>query len=391
MKDKRKINGSLLFLLFLIILFCGICLYIFFHIQVDEYSERLKGNYEITHGIIVHDQGRPILTQLLFIHPQTHRAALYYIPENTGTIIESQDRMDRIDSLFDPQDPRAYLDKIDRMLGTQTDFYITIELSKWEDMIDWLEGIEVFIPHEVWQVEEEYNLLPSGRVLLDGGKLASYLSYKLPEDMEGEQVNRKLLLVRSFLGRIVEQAELFEDEDYFQLFYSFLDSNMDRQSFQSFLEELQLVQIDRIITQRVLGRIRQVDDQQLLFPLYDERLLKEMVSQIVENLANLEISEDSGLVISVEIQNGTSINGLASRTAQLFQSYGFRIASVKNADESDYDQTIILDRNENPVAAQRVANLIRCERIFQSPEEFTDQTVDVIIILGKDFDGRYVK
>ncbi|MDC7225064.1 MAG: LytR C-terminal domain-containing protein, partial [Spirochaetales bacterium] len=111
----------------------------------------------------------------------------------------------------------------------------------------------------------------------------------------------------------------------------------------------------------------------------------------VDTLANMDVYSDEDIVISVEIQNGTDIAGLASRTAQLYKSYGYKINAYKNADRDDYENTLVLDRGGNPGAAKRVASLIRCERVHQLQEEIADDTVDVVIILGKDFDGRYVK
>jgi polyisoprenyl-teichoic acid--peptidoglycan teichoic acid transferase len=52
---------------------------------------------------------------------------------------------------------------------------------------------------------------------------------------------------------------------------------------------------------------------------------------------------NSGLNVRVEIQNGTSITGLASRTAQLLESSGFIIDSVGNADNREQPKTIIYD------------------------------------------------
>ncbi|MDA3852137.1 MAG: LCP family protein [Spirochaetaceae bacterium] len=392
MNEGNTFRGSGLFLAVLGLLLVGLCLYIFFNIRVDSYSESIKSNRVISHAIIVHSQGKPLVTELLFIHPDTHRAALYYVPENTGTILESVDRMDRIDQLFDPEDPWPYVKKIDKILGTSTQYYLSIELENFSDMIDWMGGLEVFVSHSVWQPEvDPPHLLPSGTLFLEGGKIDTFLQYRLPDDLDGDIINRKLTLVQSFLTALAEHKDKLNNSEYYDYFRGLCKTNLDDQSYLSFLGELQQVPLQRIITQRVMGRIRVVDGQELLFPLYDEQLLKEMISQIVENLANVDGGERDSLVISVEIQNGTSINGLASRTAQLYKSYGFRIASVKNADRQNYENTIVLDKRDNPTAAQRVANIIHCDRVFQSTQETTDNTVDIIIILGKDFDGRYIK
>jgi hypothetical protein len=97
------------------------------------------------------------------------------------------------------------------------------------------------------------------------------------------------------------------------------------------------------------------------------------------------------LTVAIEVMNGTSVGGLARRAANVFQSFGYDVVSVANADNSDYQKTVVLDRKGRLEVAQRVADLISCQRVYSRLEETGDMTVDVTIILGTDFDGRYCK
>ncbi len=49
------------------------------------------------------------------------------------------------------------------------------------------------------------------------------------------------------------------------------------------------------------------------------------------------------LNVSVEIQNGTQVTGLASQTAQLLESSGFTVETIGNAADRTATQTIIYD------------------------------------------------
>jgi hypothetical protein len=137
--------------------------------------------------------------------------------------------------------------------------------------------------------------------------------------------------------------------------------------------------------------MRNVDGQDLLFPFHEGRILLETVSQLQDILSRTDVDSHEDLVISVEILNGTTNNGLAARTAQIFKSYGYNIVSVSNADRDDYRNTVIIDRRGNMESAEKAADLINCERIHTDLYPGMDESVDVTVILGKDFDGRYVK
>ncbi len=64
---------------------------------------------------------------------------------------------------------------------------------------------------------------------------------------------------------------------------------------------------------------------------------------------------------------------------------------------NDFEKTKIISRNNEYISAQKVANLIRCKNIENTIPDETEEVqigednLDVIIILGKDFDGRYCK
>ena len=52
---------------------------------------------------------------------------------------------------------------------------------------------------------------------------------------------------------------------------------------------------------------------------------------------------NSSLNVSVEIQNGTAITGLASQTAQLLEGSGFTVTTIGNAVNRESPKTIIYD------------------------------------------------
>ncbi len=56
-----------------------------------------------------------------------------------------------------------------------------------------------------------------------------------------------------------------------------------------------------------------------------------------------QIMEKDSKILSIEIQNGTEISGLASRTAEKLKDDGFNISSITNAKEQNYENTIIYD------------------------------------------------
>jgi len=176
-----------------------------------------------------------------------------------------------------------------------------------------------------------------------------------------------------------------------------MNTNIGRRAFGSLIEELGSLNADYIVSKPVHGDKVAVDEQILLFPHYEGNLVRESVRQTLESLANTEVFSEDELTVVIEILNGTEKTGLASRTAQLFANFGYEVARIGNAERDDYESTVVIARADLP-AAQRLAGLIRCTNVEQEQTvsseigaELSPEAIDVTIILGLDFDGRYCK
>jgi calcineurin-like phosphoesterase len=65
----------------------------------------------------------------------------------------------------------------------------------------------------------------------------------------------------------------------------------------------------------------------------------------------------------VEVLNGTAINGLAGRTAEMLRSFGYDVISIGNADRNNYETTEIIHRLDDESMVKAFAEIIRCGNI----------------------------
>ena len=150
------------------------------------------------------------------------------------------------------------------------------------------------------------------------------------------------------------------------------------------------------IRQTVTGPIRIVDGQRLMLPLNNGDFIKEALKQSTRLLITNSVALASRVYV-LEIKNGTSTQGLARNTAILFQNASYSVLNVVNADSSDYEKTVIIDHIGNKEVAGVVGEFIHCNNIVEEAvasgvgDDNVLADVDFTIILGKDFDGRYVR
>lgn len=94
------------------------------------------------------------------------------------------------------------------------------------------------------------------------------------------------------------------------------------------------------------------------------------------------------LDIEVEILNGCGVPGLAGKISDYLRSQQMDVVRSKNADHYNYDQTILILRNENSDGLKKIAKSFGIDiddetRIKHIPDD--QLNVDITVIIGSDF------
>jgi hypothetical protein len=264
-----------------------------------------------------------------------------------------------------------------------------------------IEGVELFIPSPVDIFQDEIILFPSGITWLDGDKSKVYITYELPEE-NAELANfRRQRFFLGLLKRFGEQNETLKNPQVTQIYQSLIRTNVSQRSRVRLFDEFARIDTDRVGIQSVGGNPREVSGQTLIFPFWDGSLVKDIVRQSLGSLVRPVEGSLTERVFTVEILNGTTVIGLAGRTAELLRGFGFDIISIDNADSSDYERTLIIDRSGFEVVVRDFGNIIHCTNIrfdTLSPQttelgmdlQNLEYKADFTLIIGRDFNERYV-
>lgn len=384
------LDKSSIFLI-LIILFLTACAgFLLFRLRADSLDDAIKNDRILNILLVVEKAGKPAATEIFFYYPMNQRGALLDIPAETGLILKSLNRVDRIDALYDSQNPKAYIEEVSRLVGAPLPFHIILRDSNLVELVDLLDGISLFLPNPLdAQTPFGRVLLPSGSVTLDGSKVSAFLSWSDPEAPELERVERRQRLMQALLKRLGERTEYVLSKAVLPEISRRMMTNVDLEALRLLLQRIAGLDVDRLVTQRITGTYRSVDGSTLLFPHYDGSLVKDIVKQTLNALVNTDSFAVADKVFTIEILNGTTIRGLAGKTAEIFQSFGYEVGSVDNAESQDLARTVIYDRYSNGEAARTIGNVIRCRNVVSGdggrPESFADFT----IVLGRDFNGRF--
>jgi len=392
-----KIDRGVLFLFVILAVLIIAAFILIFAMRTNPVTDALSGDNILKILVVLEDAGVPISTNLIAYYPGTKRAAMFDIPGETGLIIRSLGRVDRIDAVYVENGIQAYREEIERLTGIGIPFTISFTLDQFSHLTDYLSGLTVFIPTEIDCMNGETRiLLPSGAVTLDGDKIRTYVTYSDELDQEGESSARKQRALLAFFAALKDHANTVFSREVFPVFQSAIRTNVSTESLKQLLQDLYSIDSERLVPQRITGSIREVDGKDLLFPFYDGQLLKDIIRQTLGGLASDDATAQER-IYALEILNGTNIQGLAQKTSDLYQSFGYDVIRVGNADGFDYPDTVVIDRIGNAKVAEIIAQVILCKSVSSTlPEENgddlygTEAIVDFTIVLGGDFNGRYV-
>jgi len=387
---RLSIDRSSILLLVILAFLGGMVVFLAMSLRSDAVDLAMKSDRILNLAVIIEREGSPSSTQLFLFYPANGRGALLDVPGETGLIIKSLNRVDRIDVLYDRRRPKAYIGEIAELLGAELPYWIVFDEKGLEGAVDLMEGIESFMPAPVDLSGPPRALLPSGAVVLDGAKAAQFAFYRDPEEGEADAAARRQKVFQSIVRRMGEKAAWITRPDVFPVFRRYLRTNLSDDSLRRLFPELARLDADRLVLQRVTGVNRNVDGKRLLFPHYDGELVRDIVKQTLNALANSGSSSPADKIFTIEVLNGTPVKGLAKRAAEIYQSFGYDVVSVGNADREDYERTSVLDRYSNPEATRNIAGVIRCANTgAQAASPGGEATADFTIVLGKDFNGRY--
>ena len=363
--SRERVSAIFIIVILVIMVVAGVMIGL--SLRTDPVAETLKNNQVVTTLIVLNDgEGNAIATDVFVYASNTQRGAMFDILGNTGQIYKkSLGRVDRIDAIYREKGVSVYRDEISALLDLPIPFTMEITLDDFSRLTDLLGGLKVFVPSPVDYTSDggERWLLPSGAVTLDGDKMQTYICYLLPEESDSDQEDRRQRM---------------------------MNTNLERDSLYRLLTLVSNVDSESLMGQSITGTLRMVDGKALLFPFFDGQLIKDEVKQ-----KTLMIVSDDGQIPArayvVEILNGTTRQGLAHNAMILLQS-SFKVLQTGNASRNDYEHTEIINHLGNDVAARSLGDFIRCYNITEEPsgnEQSGD--VDFTLILGADWDGRYVR
>ncbi|WNY66199.1 LCP family protein [Borreliella andersonii] len=389
---------DLIFLFLIVLIIAGVVIFFIRSSRKELVYFELNTKSNISFLFIIEDLNKNLVSmQEIFINMKTGNIGFLDIPIHTG-YEDLKGNISWFKDLYKKNSFNKFLSKIYTQLSHESDYYIRFQKENFVKLIDYLGGVKLLVknPVKIYNFEDSI-LIPSGTSNFDGDKAYDYLRYFNDVNQFEERVEFFKEFFKKFLFQISDFG--IENDNFFRI-YSMLDTNLSEVVFKYIVKNYK-INNDKIISINIKGQeeIFKDNDNNLIkvvFPYYGGAILKESVEKLNKELVNEGVEE----IVKIIVLNGTKVVGLAKKTANIFNSLKFKVLKFGNADKNSYESTLIINNSDNLEMAVRVGEAIKASNIKPISEVQTkrllelddlDINPDVIVILGDDFDGRYVK
>jgi LCP family protein required for cell wall assembly len=346
---------------------------------------------------------------LVSIDPATESVAMLSIPRDLWVTIPGfgEDRINTAHMKGDAQDypgggPALAKKTVWFALGVPVDYYVRVNFSGFEKIIDEIGGITINVEEAIH--DEEYpdgNYgtmvidIPAGEQHMDGVTALQYARSRHEtsdyDRMERQQkvilaAREKVLSLDIPVSRIPALIEAVGDS---------VQTDLALNDILHLADILRNVDAERIehdiinngMTTTVITpdhKMVEVPDWEQVRQLVDTLFPAPVPSAVPSpSLITDRIQEEAATVL---LQNGTLVPNLAQTTAETLTAKGFDVVDYDNADRFDHADTLIVAYTTQRYTVQALADALNVatDHIYFEDDAPDDVTADIVVILGRD-------
>ena len=291
---------------------------------------------------------------------------------------------DRVNAAYAFGGPRLMVETIQANLGVEINHYAEIDFVGFMALVDQVGGVEIAFPFDARDRQSGLDV-KAGSQVLDGEMALAYArSRKYQELRNGSWVSveandigrtaRQQEVVAAILRKLVQPSSIAEAGQMVETFSRHLtiDSRLAQANAASLAWDFR-----GVLTGELDGAT---------LPVVDRSINGKSVVVAVEPAASEMIANfKRGVMLSerpprLQVLNGNGLAGAAGAVSRDLEVLGFQVISIGDAEDQNYQQTLVLVRQGSPLGTEVI------EALGYGVVEFgdVDSQYDAVVIVGLD-------
>ncbi len=321
------------------------------------------------------------------VDPMLETIGVLSIPRDTNVEIAGRERPDKIGHAHAYGGVALAVRTVTDFLGVPVHYYVRVDYRGFVSLVDVLGGVEITVDSHMFYQDPCQNLyidIRPGTHKMDGQLALEYVRYRGDLDRDIGRIGRQQLFLTEFMQQALRIGTVFKLPQILTQLEENVSHNLPRSLVAELLFLAPKVGPDRVTMGVVPGDHGWVNERSVW--LADEGGTRLIVDELL-----IGVDREANSRLTVELVDGTGINGRAAVVAQQLQSWGYLVHLAEPPGEVTARTQVIMGLGEDTpgkVLARALDLLLDNEtgvelyRAVGEPGE-----TDLTIILGSDFGG----
>ncbi len=370
---------------------------------------------------------------IVSIEPSTQKVAMISIPRDLAVPIEGMGwkKVNSVNAFAEKEEPGsgglAVSQAISDLMDIPIDYFVRVDFQGFINIVDKLEGIEVDVENPLddyaypvmgqedgpWNSRYEHLHVEVGPQTMDGSLALKFARSRHGVGGEGSdfaRAKRQQLIIQAVKEKAFQASNLLKPTMIAGIISELSEHVSTNLKIWEILKLKDMLEgVDKSkITNKVLdnsanGLLMQISSADGAYLLGPKSGDFSEIQYLVNNIFAEAPAETKGEVntekATIEVRNGTWINGLASKVALDLEKYGFEVIRIGNSSRQNFQKSVIFDlsgEKEKSLSILREktgANVsfgLPDWLITEMEQELKDETnpvqPDFLLIIGQDAD-----
>lgn len=405
-KKKHKfLKKFLLILLFILIIIAGYFTYGIIHnggglkgflsTIFNQSVEETKNLEPISALVLGSSQNLTDTIMIAKYNPQTQKAYLISVARDTfvGDSKVRASASEKINSLYQGKYPEKTLAAVNKLTGLNLKNYIVVDTDALKALVDAIGGVYFDVPIDMKYTDKKQDLhinLKKGYQLLDGDKAEQVVRFRHNQDGTtysyeyGDNDIGRMKTQRNFLKAVMSQtlkpSNVLKIGDFLNIAQKYVKTNMSFDLLKQYIPSAVEFSTDNLETGSLPGTPEKCNGVWLY--IQNKEKAKEYLAKLDKELMGQTNTVEENITdIKIEILNGSGKSSNLSKLTQKLKDKGYKVSKAGNTNATS-KTSIVNKGNISDTTLSSLKELIGVGTISNNP---TDSSIDITIILGKDF------
>jgi len=244
------------------------------------------------------------------------------------------------------------------------------------ELVDAIGGVDIDVEKRMKYRDRRGNLnidLEPGMQHLDGTQAMGYVRFRHDATGDLGRMERQRYFLRAVVSQIMKPNNVSRLPQLAQAFVETVNTDLRVKDLLTLKKLVEQSGPDGVRAETLPGEPKTIHGQSMIE--LDPEKVTEAVGRVLR-----------GQGLSVQVLNGTYLNGLGARAAATLEEAGCDITEVANAEETT-DTTFIISHRGGPRRAERVSEWLGGVGVISVQPE-GGNPADVTVVVGRDLIGK---